>query len=71
MFGLPKTFNITVKGMSCPHCEATVSKAAMSVDGVLSAKASHKKNLLTVKAKDESVLAKIKAEIAKTDFVVE
>ena len=32
---------ILIKGMMCPHCEATVQKALEEIDGINSAKASH------------------------------
>lgn len=71
MFGLSKTVNITVKGMHCPHCEMTVSKAAAAVSGVTSAKACAKKNLLVVKVKDMSVITAVKKAVKETDFEVE
>lgn len=69
-FIMNKTFEITVKGMSCPHCEKTVSDAAMSVSGVVSAKASAKKSRLTVKLSDPAVLEKVKEAVRETDFEV-
>lgn len=71
MFGFCKTVNITVKGMHCPHCEMTVSKAAAGVEGVSSAKAFAKKNLLVVKVKDMSVIPSVKKAVRETDFEVE
>lgn len=70
MFGFSKTINITVKGMHCPHCEMTVSKAAASVEGVVNAKANAKKNLLTIKVKDMSAVEKVKKAVRETDFEV-
>ena len=32
---------VKVKGMMCPHCEATVKKALEGLDGVESAEVSH------------------------------
>ncbi len=29
--------NLTVNGMTCPHCEASVKKALEAIDGVISA----------------------------------
>lgn len=66
-----KTINITVKGMHCPHCEMKVSKAAASVEGVKSAKAYAKKNLLVIKVKDASVVEEVKKAVRETDFEVE
>lgn len=65
-----KTVNITVNGMSCSHCEATVANAAMGVEGVVKAKANAKKNLLTVKVTDVSVVDAVKKAVRETDFEV-
>ena len=42
-----------VKGMMCPHCEATVQKALEEVDGVLSVKASHAEGKVYVEMSEE------------------
>ena len=39
---------LTVRGMMCPHCEAHVKQAVESVDGVISATASHKDGTVVV-----------------------
>ncbi len=39
---------IKVEGMMCPRCEAHVTKALLTVDGVLEATASHEENIATV-----------------------
>ena len=44
---------IKVKGMMCPHCEARVKSAVESVEGVVSAVASHKDGTVTVVLKGE------------------
>lgn len=44
---------IKVEGMMCPRCEAHVTKALMSVDGVEEATASHEKGVATVKLNSE------------------
>ncbi|MBP5606102.1 MAG: metal-transporting ATPase, partial [Ruminiclostridium sp.] len=36
-------YTIEIKGMMCPHCEATVRKCVMSFSGVMSADVSHEK----------------------------
>ena len=43
---MTKTLNI--KGMMCPHCEATVKKALEEIDGVISAEVSHLSGTATV-----------------------
>lgn len=48
---LQKVFK--VEGMMCPHCEAHVKKALEALDGVVSAKASHKKGEVTVEFSKE------------------
>ena len=40
---------ISIEGMMCEHCEATVKKALESLDGVSEAKVSHKKGTAVVK----------------------
>lgn len=44
---------IKVEGMMCPRCEAHVTKALMSVEGVEEATASHEKGVATVKLSSE------------------
>lgn len=65
-----KTVDITVNGMSCSHCEKTVTDAALSVNGVVKAKASAKKNRLTVKVEDVSVVDAVKEAVKAVDFEV-
>ncbi|MCU4744454.1 heavy-metal-associated domain-containing protein [Halobacteria archaeon AArc-m2/3/4] len=48
---------ITVKGMSCEHCEQTVEEALEALDGVTSATADHDAEIATVEgATDSNVL---------------
>ena len=65
-----KTVNIRVGGMSCVHCEKTVCDTAVKVEGGVKAKASAKKNLLTVKVKGNETVQKVKEAVRKTDFEV-
>ena len=39
---------IKIEGMMCPHCEATVRKALMALDGVEGAEVSHEKGTAIV-----------------------
>lgn len=39
---------ITVKGMSCEHCEQTVEEALKDIDGVTSATADHDAETATI-----------------------
>ena len=43
-----KQIELTVRGMSCGHCEMRVSKALSAVEGVTKAEASHEKGLAVV-----------------------
>lgn len=62
---------LSVTGMSCAHCESRVNAALEAMEGVKSAKATAKKNEVTVKF-DESKLeiAAIKAKIIETGYEV-
>lgn len=64
------TKTMTITGMMCPHCEATVKKALEAIDGVASAQVSHKAGSAVVELTsdvDNTVL--IDAVLAK-DFNV-
>lgn len=63
-----KSIIINVEGMSCSHCEMTVQKAAESVQGVSSAKASAKKGVVKIKADNTDVTDAVKAAIAEAGF---
>jgi Cu2+-exporting ATPase len=52
---------LKVKGMTCPHCEMRVKKALEAVSGVKSAKADHKKGIVTIDSDDVSMDILIKA----------
>ena len=52
---------ISIEGMMCGHCEATVKKALEALDGVVSAEVSHDKGTAVVtleKDVDDGVLTK-------------
>lgn len=63
-----KSIIINVEGMSCSHCEMAVQKAAESVQGVSSAKASAKKGIVKIKADTVDVTDAVKAAIAEAGF---
>ena len=44
----PHLFSITIEGMMCGHCEATVKKALEALEGVISADVSHDKGTAVV-----------------------
>ena len=63
---------LTVKGMSCGHCEKRVDEALLSLDGVKKSKASSKKGQVLCLF-DESLvsLEQIKAAITEAGYKVE
>ena len=61
---------LRVKGMMCEHCENSVKKALLSVDGVLSAEADHKKGIATVKCSPETDIQKLKAAVEQEGYKV-
>lgn len=63
-----KSIIINVEGMSCSHCEMAVQKAAESVQGVSSAKASAKKGIVKIKADNTDVTDAVKAAIIEAGF---
>jgi len=54
---------IEVKGMMCEHCEAHVKEALEKIDGITSAEANHKKNLVKIKTEGEVSESAIKAAV--------
>lgn len=54
---------ITVKGMMCPHCEAHTKEALEKLEGVVSAKADHTKNLVIIETDKAVAEADIKAAV--------
>jgi copper chaperone CopZ len=54
LFKRKEKIEISVKGMTCGHCEMRVKKALLSVAGVQEAEASHEREqaIVTVKTKD-------------------
>lgn len=54
-----ETLNLNVTGMTCGHCVMKVEKIVESIDGVVSAKASHEDNTATI----EVELGKVSKEI--------
>ena len=54
---------VTVKGMMCPHCEASVKKALEAIDGIESAVANHEEDLVTITNSSDVEEAAIKAAV--------
>ena len=66
--------NLKVNGMVCNGCENRVKNALMNIEGVSKVKASYKKSLVTISAKDEidvkdieDVIKNLGYEIVKED----
>ncbi|NLN72005.1 MAG: heavy-metal-associated domain-containing protein [Thermoplasmatales archaeon] len=70
MFG-SKSVTLKVSGMTCGHCEARVVKAASSVEGVKSAKASSSKGTVAVKGDmTPETIEKVKTAINEAGYPV-
>ena len=68
-----KTMELTlnVKGMMCPHCEATVKKALESFNEVENAEVSHEKGTAFVKLCGEIDVGALKQAVADKGYEVE
>lgn len=64
------TKTMTIEGMMCPHCEATVKKALEAVDGVASADVSHENNraVITLSAEVDNVV--LQKAVEDKDYTV-
>jgi copper chaperone len=61
---------LNVKGMSCDHCVAAVTKAANSVAGVKSVKVDLKTGLVSFQYPDDNALSQVKTAIVEEGFEV-
>lgn len=69
MFSLgSKKKTLTVDGMTCHHCEMTVEKALMELDGVKTAKADHTSKTVEIRYKNELNLEEVKNKIEKVGY---
>ncbi|MCL4511046.1 MAG: cation transporter [Bacteroidetes bacterium] len=59
---------LKVDGMTCHHCEMTVEKALLEIDGVKAAKADHTSKSVEVQYKDELDLGKVKDKVEKVGY---
>ena len=68
-----KQIELTVRGMSCGHCEMRVSKALTAVEGVNKAEASHEKGqaVVTLEPKAEVDVAALVAAIEGAGYEAE
>lgn len=64
----PKTLTITVEGMMCPHCEATVKKALEALPFVKTAEASHENNAVRVTLSDAPDESAMQSAIEKEGY---
>lgn len=64
---------LTVRGMSCGHCEMRVSKALSGVEGVSKAEASHEKGqaVVTVEPKAKVDVADLIAAVESAGYEAE
>jgi Cu2+-exporting ATPase len=70
LFGKGKQIELTVKGMTCGHCEMRVSKALGGVEGVRKAEASHEKGqaVVTLEPKAEVDVAALVAAVESAGY---
>ena len=61
---------ITIEGMHCPHCEATVKKSLEALEGVSEAKVSHEKGNAVVTLDKEVEDSVLKKAVEDKDFKV-
>ena len=61
---------LTIEGMMCPHCEATVKKALESLEGVAAAEVSHEKGTAVVTLEKEVADEVLKEAVEAKDYKV-
>ena len=66
----PPQIIMNIKGMMCEHCENTVKKALLSVEGVSLAEANHKKNIAYVWTSGDVDIDSLKAVVEAEDYKV-
>ena len=59
---------LAVEGMTCHHCEMTVEKALLEVEGVKSARADHAAKSVEVQFKDQLDLGVVQEKIEKAGY---
>ena len=63
------TVILTIDGMMCPHCEATVKSALEALDFVRSAEADHTKGSVSVELSGEFDERAVKSAIEEKGYV--
>lgn len=61
---------ISIEGMMCAHCEATVRKALEAVEGVTEALVSHEKNNAVVRLSEDVSDEVLKKAVEDKDYTV-
>ena len=64
------TKTMTIEGMMCTHCEATVKKVLEKIDGVASAEVSHEKGTAVVTLSGDVADEKLKEAVEDRDYKV-
>ena len=64
------TKTMTIEGMMCGHCEATVKKALEALDGVSQAEVSHEANTAVVTLSGDVSDEALKAAVEEKDYKV-
>ena len=64
------TKTMTIEGMMCMHCEATVKKALEALDGVESAEVSHEKGTAVVTMSADVADDVLKEAVEAKDYAV-
>ena len=65
------TTTLKINGMMCPHCEATVKTALVSIDGVTSAEVSHESGTAVVTLSKEVSEDVLKKAVVDKGYTVE
>ena len=64
------TKTMTIEGMMCPHCEATVKKALLAIEGVEEAVVSHEAGTAVVTLAADVADETLKAAVEAKDYEV-
>jgi Cu2+-exporting ATPase len=64
------TKTMTIEGMMCTHCEATVQKVLEKIDGVASAEVSHEKGTAVVTLSGDVADEKLREAVEDRDYKV-
>lgn len=63
-----KKKTITVDGMTCHHCEMTVEKALLELDGIKAAKADHTSKSVEVQYKSDLDIDQVRQKIEGSGY---